>query len=381
MPCRELFPNSDCLKAGQRENMIYREILACKADVLCLQEVDRLEKLLPILEKAGYSHHYTSGPRKLHGCLIAYNRNLYEVTGQHTVYYDEQEVHWSGEEKYRRASSFRTKNIGHLISLKSKQGEKGVVVATTHLFWHPKYVYERARQAGILKRELLKFRDDEKHPDWPCIIAGDFNFTPDDSAYSFAVGDSLLPVQKELLDASYVVHTTIDPSQTDGPSPKEDEGDEADAADPDKVIVNARPATSEDGLLSSQELEALYTNAGPPLRSMYDLGLRLYKETRSQPTETEPKFVTFGDRVSLGPDRRGFHEPQWTSYTYYWQNSIDYIFVIEPANVQSTVVGLLSPPSTGDLKPGIPRQGVSGSDHVSLCVEIVFTGHPNPPNP
>ncbi|KAL0072060.1 RNA exonuclease ngl2 [Marasmius tenuissimus] len=371
---RELFPNSDCLKAGQRENMIYREILTCEADILCLQEVDRLEKLLPILERAGYTHHYASGPRKLHGCLIAYKQELYELAGQRTIYYDEQEVRTNGEESRGRGSSFRTKNIGHIASLRNKKNDQGVIIATTHLFWHPKYVYERARQAGILKRETLRYRD-ETHPDWPCILAGDFNFTPDDAAYSFAVGDPLSAPQKELLDVSRVVHTTIDPSFSDGGAQKEDENEETAAPDPDRVIVNARPAQPSDGLLSSQELEELFTKAGPPLRSMYDLGLRLHKETRSPPSGDGAKFVTFGERTGLQPHRRGYHEPQWTSYTYYWQNSIDYIFVVDPVDVQSTVVGLLSPPSTSDLEPGIPRQGVSGSDHVSLCVEIAFTGN------
>lgn len=35
---RELFPTSDCLKAAQREHMIYREIISHNADICCLQE-------------------------------------------------------------------------------------------------------------------------------------------------------------------------------------------------------------------------------------------------------------------------------------------------------------------------------------------------------
>ncbi|KAF9270306.1 Endonuclease/exonuclease/phosphatase [Marasmius fiardii PR-910] len=367
---RELFPTSDCLKAGQREHMIFNEVLACRADILCLQEVDRLEKLLPILEKAGYSHRYASGPTKKHGCLIAYNRSLYEDVGGRTICYDEQEIRSDGEENFRRGSSFRTKNIGHIVSLKRTHGDGGIIVATTHLFWHPKYVYERARQAGILKREVVRFRDSENHPDWPCIIAGDFNFTPDDPAYALVVGDRLLPAQIEQLKASYVVHATIDQSLVDGSSQKEDENEET--PDPDRVIVNARPVKSSDGLLSPEELVTLFAESGPPLRSMYDIGLRLYKDLLPQPPKITERIMTFGDRVTLETGRRGAHEPQWTSYTYYWQNSIDYVFVIDPPSVQSTTVGLLSPPKTSDLEPGIPRQGVSGSDHVSLCAEIAF---------
>jgi len=34
---RELFPTSDCLKAGQREKMLQDELFQPDADILCLQ--------------------------------------------------------------------------------------------------------------------------------------------------------------------------------------------------------------------------------------------------------------------------------------------------------------------------------------------------------
>lgn len=34
---RELFPTSDCLKASQREHMLYNEVLSHRADICCLQ--------------------------------------------------------------------------------------------------------------------------------------------------------------------------------------------------------------------------------------------------------------------------------------------------------------------------------------------------------
>ena len=48
----------------------------------------------------------------------------------------------------------------------------------------------------------------------------------------------------------------------------------------------------------------------------------------------------------------------------------DYIFVIDPPDRVSSVVGLLKPHQTSDLDPGIPRKGISGSDHVSLAAEL-----------
>ncbi|KAK7058886.1 RNA exonuclease ngl2 [Paramarasmius palmivorus] len=371
---RELFPTSDCLKAHQREHMIYNEVLTQKPDILCLQEVDRLEKLLPVIEQAGYAHVYASGPGKKHGCLIGFKNDSYEVVGQRLVQYDEQEVHSEGERNFRLGSSFRTKNIGHIVALKNLRAENGLIVATTHLFWHPRYTYERARQAGILKREVAKFRD-ENHSDWPCVIAGDFNFTPDDPAYSLAVGDSLLPAQEDLLQKSYVVHATIDPAVVKMSSKPEKEDDNEESADPDVTIVNARSSIPTDGLLSAQELQTLFSQSGPPLRSVYDVGLRLYRQMNTNSTE---QLTTFGDRVTLPSARLGSNEPQWTSYTYYWKNSIDYLFVMDPPNLESSVLGVLSTPQTSELDPGIPRKGVCGSDHISLTATITF--RLTPPN-
>ena len=90
----------------------------------------------------GYAWVYAAGPRKKHGCLIAYRKDAYECVRQKVVLYDEEEVRAEGDEQARRGLSFRTKNIGSLVALrKLGGGDDGVLVATTHLFWHPAYVY------------------------------------------------------------------------------------------------------------------------------------------------------------------------------------------------------------------------------------------------
>lgn len=119
-------------------------VLIIRTTLNCSQEVDRTEKLFPILKKAGYSHVYKAGNRKKHGSVIAYRRDLFEEVGDRRVLYDEEEVRSEGGEKARRGSSFFTKNIGNLVALRRLDNEKeGVVVATTHLFWHPRQAYDR----------------------------------------------------------------------------------------------------------------------------------------------------------------------------------------------------------------------------------------------
>jgi RNA exonuclease NGL2 len=103
------------------------------------QEVDRLDKLIPLLAAACYSHFYACGRGKKHGCLIAWDKRKYRKVNERAIYYDEQEVRQEGEERVRRGTSFQTKNIAALVALESlrEKGER-CIVATTHLFWHPR---------------------------------------------------------------------------------------------------------------------------------------------------------------------------------------------------------------------------------------------------
>ncbi|KAF9650046.1 Endonuclease/exonuclease/phosphatase [Thelephora ganbajun] len=368
---RELFPTSNCLRAHQREKMIFDEIISSNADILCLQEVDRLEKLTPVIEKAGYTSIYRAGHRKKHGLLIAYRGAKYAKVADHVIFYDEEEVRSGEGERYRRGISFRTKNIGSLVALKSADPEgDGLIIATTHLFWHPRYTYERTRQVAILLREVVKFRN-TVNPNWSCIIAGDFNLTPEDPGYSLLVGDPIIPPQEELLALSRVVHASIDPDGVPVTESKEVKNEEDDGAeqDPDRVIVNARIATVADGLLLTEELVEMVRKLGVAnLESSYDKGLRIAKV----PGDSEIR--TFGDRVISTPlIRKGRHEPEWTSYTHFWKTVLDYIFVLDPPSRISHVVGLLKPHTTKDMGPGLPQKGVCGSDHISLLSEIAWT--------
>ncbi|KAJ7254027.1 Endonuclease/exonuclease/phosphatase [Mycena haematopus] len=359
---RELFPTSgNVLKGAQRQPMLHVEILAHDADILCLQEVDTLDKLLPTLEAAQYNHHYVAGPGKKHGCLVAFKKT-YAKLEERVIHYDEQHVRSEGDENTRRGSSFRTRNIGSIVALKnlSHDGE-GVVVGTTHLFWHPKYTYERTRQAGILIREIVKFRSDFQLDNWPCMIAGDFNFSPDDPGYSLLVGDQLSAEQCDRLETSRVVHTrSIDPIVPPTVAGALAEDEDA-AVDPDRTITNARRALPSDGLLSDSELASLFC-VDNAVRSAYDEGLRQHKQMSST------DFQTFGDRMSLSHTAKGCHEPEYTSYTHYWK--VYYIFILTDRPV--AVDRLLSLPPVKDLVPGLPQKNICGSDHISLCAEIVL---------
>lgn len=195
------------------------------------------------------------------------------------------------------------------------------------------------RQAGILLREVVKYRESSGLLSWPCFLAGgkshihlmlsepfsddrfprappDFNISPEEPGYTLLVGDMLTPAQEELLERSRVVHVSVDPTvPLTNPAAANDDEDGSAEADPDRVITNAREASPADGLLNSSELSDLFAVTTLRPRSLYDEGQRLL-ETISSPSPV-PRC---GERVGLPPHKRGAYEPEWTSYTHYWQS-------------------------------------------------------------
>lgn len=388
--------------------MTYEELLAPRADIICLQETDRLEKLLPVLDKAGYDHSYAAGPRKKHGCCIAWRRRAFSKVASKVLYYDDEP-----------GLSFRTRNIAHIVALRRTDTEDGVIVATTHLFWHPAYIYERSRQAALLQRETRAFRA-AHGSSWPAIIAGDFNFAPHEAAYALMLRQPLSDVHRAKLAGSRVVHKSVDPAvapedirkpekvevaaaaqenteaETDedgvdgegeGEEEGEGEGEEEGGGDPDRVLVNTRPPRPDDGLLEDDALEELYAlGDGPVPRSAYDEGQR----ARAVAGVADVDMLRCGERLGIDKNSLGAYEPVYTNYTFYWKLTLgqsiaalatfsithelqDYVFLLDPPDARSKVLRILAPHKAEDLGDGLPKKGISASDHVSLATEIQWT--------
>ncbi|KAG8864246.1 hypothetical protein FRB96_006067 [Tulasnella sp. 330] len=336
---RDLFPNSDCLKAGQREDMLTREILTYDPDIACLQEVDRLEKHLPVFSKAGYAHVYASGPAKRHGCLILYKEEMFEKGVEKTVFYDDTDLtqfldgpsHILEDLKDpaifsqppmspRIGSSIKTKNIASIVALARKDGHPGCVIATTHTFWHPNLQDSRVIHVS---------RDASVATTHPAVGAREDEDEGAAAAASESTGDGL-------------------------------------ENHPDRIITNARPARPEDGLLTDAELLQLYQGGGrkTALRSGYDEALAAVpQESDNVYGAREPSAIY------------GRNEPMYTSFTHYWRLTLDYIFIADPTEIgdhprSDVVVGVLKPHRKKDLGDGLPMRGVCGSDHVALMIEV-----------
>ncbi|KAG8872542.1 hypothetical protein FRB97_007558 [Tulasnella sp. 331] len=337
---RDLFPNSDCLKAGQREDMLTREILTYDPDIACLQEVDRLEKHLPVFSKAGYAHVYASGPAKRHGCLILYKEEMFEKGVEKTVFYDDTDLtqfldgpsHILEDLKDpaifsqppmspRIGSSIKTKNIASIVALARKDGHPGCVIATTHTFWHPNLQDSRVIHVS---------RDASVATTHPAVGAREDEDEGAAAAASESTGDGL-------------------------------------ENHPDRIITNARPARPEDGLLTDAELLQLYQGGGrkTALRSGYDEALAAVpQESDNVYGAREPSAIY------------GRNEPMYTSFTHYWRLTLDPTEIGDHPR-SDVVVGVLKPHRKKDLGDGLPMRGhlpqeVSKENALHKCSISIF---------
>ncbi|KAG8746430.1 hypothetical protein FRC10_005141 [Ceratobasidium sp. 414] len=296
------------------------------------QEVDRKEKLLPTFHEAGFSESFGCGRGKKHGCMILHRTSRYKGIAERVLFYDEESVRQDDpneDDVGRFGLTHRTRNIGLLVALQDRVDPSAapVIVATTHLFWH-------GLQVGILRREALRFREQHGTPESPVIMAGDFNFQPDEAAYALLRGASLTPEQHTQLVSSRVIHVSLDPTVPRTPRTGEGADDDDEAAgsgaavrtdlkkgdEEDEPVVatrikDARPAEPKDGLLSNEEMVELF-KVGGETRSAYDEILGQCAESTGE-----------ADNVLVARDpnmqgRKGGYEPMWTCFTHYWRSTL-----------------------------------------------------------
>jgi RNA exonuclease NGL2 len=97
--------------------------------------MDRLDRLLSSLRNS-YEYSFASGIGKQHGCAILYRNTLFTKIDQRIVYYDEERLN----AQRHSDASFLTRNVALIVALQNKSLPEahGLIVATTHLFWHPR---------------------------------------------------------------------------------------------------------------------------------------------------------------------------------------------------------------------------------------------------
>ncbi|PWN21094.1 Endonuclease/exonuclease/phosphatase [Microstroma glucosiphilum] len=406
---RKLFPGSDALRWKDREAGLAAELTGHAWDVACLQEVDRQHTHGETLRAAGYSHIFAKGyPQKQHGLMLAWRTReqtpaskspVFEEApvASQTLFYDDEEVSTG-----RTGCSRITRNIALFAAIKFKQATsaaatpsasssspKGLILATTHLFWHPMHGYERARQAGLLTQALNAFRirQDAEWQDWPTILAGDFNDQPHSATYSLLTGRDVDSESLQELLQSRVVHQSIDEREhkrakglfdngkgkesansdanegadaaIDGGEEEEQESggeEEEEAAADDQMLKNCRTATAADDLLTFEELQQLntifpltktakssprhfrsaYATSYPDLEHPSESSNLFSSSTRGRERWDDGSWqegVSNNPHLHLAGTPAGA-EPMWTLYSSLFSLTLDFIFLMPSPTTQ-----------------------------------------------
>lgn len=387
---RELFPGSDCLKYKTRFPGIIAELSSYDFDIGCFQEVDSMNELGPAIQKLGYAYEYERGyTNKKHGLMIAWRRKhgdrpSFEAPILKRVLYLDDMAPWGSEVEGSSLTRI-TRNIAMIMALPFSGREGGIVVVTTHLFWHPRYGYERVRQATIITHVLDKLRQNTQQPwsSWPIIFAGDLNDQPHSSSYTMLTGgaDTYLREIEADLATSRVVHASVDEAR--GLRTVHYAATVSEQGDEDRILGRYRPALDKELLTAAQLAQyGRFTISGRPshFRSAYgsayavlaSQGAEFFKDRGTAPE----RYDQTESPTPTDPRQLESFEPKWTLHSSLFRLTLDYILLAPSASHDEsdypnvTALLMLHPESV--LHSGVPRLGVCSSDHVMVGAEIAL---------
>ncbi|WFD21430.1 hypothetical protein MEQU1_000079 [Malassezia equina] len=387
---RELFPGSDCLKYRTRFPGIVAEFRSHDFDVGCFQEVDSINELGPAVQKMGYAYEYERGyANKKHGLMIAWRskpgeRPSFQVPIMKRVLTLDDMAPWDHEVQGPSLTRI-TRNIAMIVALPFADKEGGIVVATTHLFWHPRYAYERVRQAAIITHTLNELRQDPQQPwsKWPIVFAGDLNDQPHSSSYTLLTGgaDTYMRSMEADLAPSRVVHTSVDEAR--GLRTVHCAATVSEQGDEDRILGRYRPALDNELLTVSQLAHCgRFTMEGRPSHflsaygstyaSLAEHGAEFFKDRGNAPE----RYDQTESPTPTDPRQLQSCEPKWTLHSSLFRLTLDYILLAPNASHEGpdfpTVSSLLILHPESVLHSGVPRLGVCSSDHVMVGAELVL---------
>ncbi|AGO10338.1 AaceriABL118Wp [[Ashbya] aceris (nom. inval.)] len=381
---RKLFPTSgNALKWFKRSKVLLSELRYYNPDVICLQEIDHTQYKsfwMDELQRAGYSSKFHRMFGKNHGIAIVWRHSLFNKVDETLIDFDEEP---SGEIERRTT----TKNVGLVVALEYADEVKrrypgsnqtGLVIGTSHLFWHPFGTYERARQCYIIlnrmkdfmkRLRLLKRGSAGAASHWHPFFCGDFNSQPFDAPY--------LSMCKKPIVYEGRARTVMECSTSykfsslrDGGAADDEEGGNIEKfgeGQPETPVPDSFDATPEQKALVDA-MQFLHNSLDMRAISLYSLA---YKYVHSE-------------NAGIDNDRG---EPEISNWAHAWRGLLDYIMYVTPwdfsdntevdelgkfqKNAGIKVRGLLRmPPAIEMPSHGQPHEGEYPSDHLAMMCEL-----------
>ncbi|OUM53797.1 hypothetical protein BVG19_g3117 [[Candida] boidinii] len=394
---RSLFPtNGDVLKWSIRSKMLLEELKYYNSDVLCFQEMDYIQyntHWKKELVNLGYSNKFYRSGEKNHGIAIFWKQTLFNCVDTCHIDYDKETT---GDITPKTI----TRNVGLIVALSFTPAvlkkfpdckKSGILIGTTHLFWHPFGTFERTRQTYIVLSKMKEFSkrveilNKSDHKDsWFKFFAGDFNSQPYDSPY---LSITKKPIKYDnrcktviCCSASYKYKSAGDDEDKEVEVAVEQQND-TDEADPeftpkkaaeqplDPVPKTFVPTTEQLELVT--KMEKLHNSLDSRAISLYSVGYNSLHPTNA----------------GRDNDR---NEPFFSNWAHTWRGLLDYIFLIKDWNCEDDctdienlekfenensvkINGLLrmpEPEEMGEEPSGQPRLSQYGSDHLCMIGDI-----------
>ncbi|XP_018561321.1 2',5'-phosphodiesterase 12 [Anoplophora glabripennis] len=204
------------LKIDYRKQLILKELIGYNADIICLQEVDRKVfnyDLQPTLDHLGYESYFSlKGGEVAEGLAFFFNKNRFKKSQCHYLVFSE---HINSDpqfadiwEKIAKNSQLSERILGRTTTLQvnvveSLEYDEILVVANTHLYFHPDADHIRLLHGGLCIRYLENFVNKLKQEITgkriSLIFCGDFNSVPECGIYKLYTTGS---VPKDFIDYS-----------------------------------------------------------------------------------------------------------------------------------------------------------------------------------
>ncbi|CAL1284908.1 unnamed protein product, partial [Larinioides sclopetarius] len=201
----ELFPYcpAEFLMLDYRRQLYLKEIIGYNADIICLQEVDRkvfYGDLVPVLTSTGLDGIYSEkGGQVVEGLSLFYRTSKFRVVeSQAKILSDAitnepilKPIHdkLAENEKLKERFMNRTTAFQAVLLESIDVPEKRILVANTHLYFHPDSDNIRLLQATscilYLEDLLLKYQKENPSYTTSLILCGDFNSCPEFGVYKF----------------------------------------------------------------------------------------------------------------------------------------------------------------------------------------------------
>lgn len=375
---RSLFPTSgNAVKWFKRSQVLLREFKHYDCDVLLLQEVDHVQYgsfWRDEMKKLGYESVFHRYGEKNHGIAICYRSSWFEVSDRMLISYDDEPT---GDIAKRTI----TRNVGLILALKFKPeilrkfpgtDKTGLIIGTTHLFWHPFGTFERTRQTYIILNKFQEFTDRvrvlQKGTKWFQFFGGDFNSQPFDAPY---LSITSKPIQfrsrcKTVIECSTSFQYS---KKREGIDDNDEEGGNIEKfgeGQPETPVPASFEPTEEQAALV-QSMQQLHNSLPMKAISLYSVG---YKHVHPE-------------NAGLDNDKG---EPEISNWAHAWRGLLDYIFYITSWDgSDSDQIGLdqyeqetgtrirallRMPPASEMTEHGQPHEGEYPSDHLCMIAEV-----------